>query len=221
MRKVTIKDVMDYEFIEYVTEFEIANDIMRLAYEGELFTTDGKQITLEFIQRLVKHYRICDSITKDVMGKLQTNRIEGYATTLLYAYRNSIYDFEWVKTYIIDTFGSRGEILPDGSIREFDIELYPYSFEPQTLEGLCEYLTSEDVYLNATYKELIEILKKNNIRKFLQLELTRVYDKDGKLLNIHTVKDEIKDFCFERKGKFTKEIVLKIFMACKEISIKC
>ncbi len=215
MRNVTIKDVMDFDFIENVTEFEIANDIMRLAYEGELFTTDGKQITLEFIQKIIEHERVCNSISKDVMGKLQTNRIEGYATTLLYAYRNSIYDFEWVKTYIIDTLGT------DGNIREFNIELYPYSFRPQTLEGLCEYLTSEDVYLNATYKELIEILKKNNIRKFLQLELTRVYDKDGKLLNIHTVKDEIKDFCFERKEKFTKEIALKIFMACKEFSIKC
>ena len=221
MRKVTIKDVMDFDFIENVTEFEIANDIMRLAYEGELFTTDGKQITLEFIQKIIEHERVCNSITKDVMSRLQTNRIEGYATTLQYAYKNSVYDFEWVKTYIIDTLGTYGEILPDGSIREFDIELYPYSFEPQTLEELCEYLTSEDVYLNATNKQFANILKKDDIKKFLKLELTRAYDKDGKLLNIHTVKDEIKDFCFERKEKFTNEMVMKVFMACKEISIKC
>ena len=76
-------------------------------------------------------------------------------------------------------------------------------------------------YTPSANKHQYEILKKDNIKKFLKLELTRVYDKDGKLLNIHTVKDEIKDFCFERKEKFTNEMVMKVFMACKEISIKC
>ena len=227
MRKVTIKDVMDYDYVKYVTEFEIANDIMRLAYEGELFTTDGEQITLEFINKLFEHSRVFESITKDVMNRLQTNRIEGYAVQLGYYYRKTNYNFEEVKGCIIDTLGSYGKILPDGTFEEWDIELYPYSFEPETFESLVEHLAcpydsdEEFAYINSTYKEFIEILKKDNIKKFLQLELTRVYDKDGKLLNIHTVKDEIKDFCFERKEKFTNEMVMKVFMACKEISIKC
>lgn len=220
MRNVTIKDVMDYDYVECVTEFEIANDIMRLAYEGELFTTDGEQITLEFIQKLFEHSRVFNSITKDVMGRLQTNRIEGYTTTLHYAYRNKVYDFEEVKGCIIDELGSYGKILPDGTFEEWDINLYPYSFEPQTLEGLCEYLASE-VYINATNKQFINIMKKNDIRKFLQLELVCLCDKDGKIVSKHTVKDEIKNFCYERKEKFTNEMVLKVFMTCKEILTKC
>ena len=115
-----------------------------------MFTTDGEQITLEFIQKLFEHSRVFESITKDVMNRLQTNRIEGYTTTLHYAYRNKVYDFEEVKGCIIDELGSY-----------------------------------------------------------------------GKIVSKHTVKDEIKKFCYERKEKFTNEIVLKVFMTCIEILTKC
>lgn len=90
----------------YSLEEGIANDIIRLSEVGELFTTDGQQITFEFLKKLAYHSRVLDNIEKDVINKLQTSYYKGYTTSLAYIIGYREYDFELVKQWFSEILGS-------------------------------------------------------------------------------------------------------------------
>ena len=204
MRKVVVNYGLPTTWNE-----QVANDILRLAYEGELFTTDGKLITLEYIEKVNGHERVWESIGKDMMNKLQTNKIEGYTIPLALHYKT--YDVEDVKDYIGEALG----------YLDYDIELYSYSFveEEETFETFCQDLVEIGYMINEellTDSEFEQIMKANNVRKFLQLEIMISDDGKGNK-TAYTVKDEIKRYCYDNGEKFTTKFVAQVFMTCKEM----
>ena len=204
MRKVVVNYGLPTTWNE-----QVANDILRLAYEGELFTTDGKLITLEYIEKVNGHERVWESIGKDMMNKLQTNKIEGYTIPLALHYKT--YDVEEVKGYISEALG----------YFDYDIELYSYSFveEEETFETFCQDLVEIGYMINEellTDSEFEQIMKANNVRKFLQLEIMTSDDGKGNK-TAYTVKDEIKRYCYDNGEKFTTKFVAQVFTTCKEM----
>lgn len=204
MRKVVVNYGLPTTWNE-----QVANDILRLAYEGELFTTDGKLITLEYIEKVNGHERVWESIDKDMMNKLQTNKIEGYTIPLALHYKT--YDVEEVKGYIGEALG----------YFDYDIELYSYSFveEEETFETFCQDLVEIGYMINEellTDSEFEQIMKANNVRKFLQLEIMISDDGKGNK-TAYTVKDEIKRYCYDNGEKFTTKFVAQVFTTCKEM----
>ena len=216
MRKVVVNYGLPTTWNE-----QVANDILRLAYEGELFTTDGKLITLEYIEKVNGHERVWESIDKDMMNKLQTNKIEGYTIPLALHYKT--YDVEEVKGYISEALG----------YFDYDIELYSYSFveEEETFETFCQDivdlfrpceddLDDLDVEDLLYYRELELMIRTNNVREFLKFEIIGSYDGDGNKVSSYTVKDEIKRYCYDNGEKFTTKFVAKVFMTCQEMLAK-
>ena len=207
MRKVVVNYGLPTTWNE-----QVANDILRLAHEGELYTTDGKLITLDYIDRVINHELIWDSIGKDMMNKLQTNKIEGYTIPLALHYNNLQYDVEEVKSYMGEALG----------YRDYDIELYSYSFveDEETFETFCQdlveisYLINEEEVL--TDSEFEQIMKANNVRKFLQLVIVISDDRKGNKTT-YTIKDEIKRYCYDNGEKFTTKFVAQVFTTCKEM----
>lgn len=94
----------------------IANDVVRLALEGELFTTDGEQVTFEFLEALVfRGSRVLrKKVSKQVFGKLQTSHYKGYSTSLAYIYNRYSYDMDEVIDNFIELVGSGVEIEDNG-----------------------------------------------------------------------------------------------------------
>lgn len=206
MRKVIIK-----KSYELLLNEQVGNDIMRLAYEGELFTTEGKQVTLEYLERATNRERFWDSLSRDVLNNLQTNKIKGYTIQLGLHYREYNLDIEEVKEYISETLGVYGD---------HTIEFYPYTFEPieETFESFCEELFElgcDDGFLvdGEEFTGFTQILESNNVKQFLELQI--MVDSKGK--GCYTVKDEIKRFCYDNGKRFTTKFVAKVFNACKEM----
>ena len=94
----------------------IANDVVRLALDGELFTTDGEQVKFELIEALVfRGSRVLrNKVTKQVFNKLQTSHYKGYQTSLAYIYNRYEYDMDEIISSLIDLVGSGEEIEDNG-----------------------------------------------------------------------------------------------------------
>lgn len=202
----------------------IGNDIVRLAYEGELFTTEGKQVTLEYLERATNRERFWDSLSKDVLNNLQTNKVFGYTVPLGLIYGDSLNndeDVEEVKDYISETLGVYGYYDKEGTFTPHIIELYPYLFEEEeeTFESFCEELFEQgcdDGFLvdGEEFTGFTQILESNNVKQFLELQIM-VNSEDKN--DAYTVKDEIKRFCYDNGKRFTTKFVAKVFNACKEM----